>query len=495
MLPVSAVGYIPSWLRGPSINLGLDLRGGSYLLLEVDTGTYFNEQMSFLEDSVRQNLRKSHIGYKNLKHNASSVTLDILRTDDIDAVKKGLLDVNSQLTLDVNNGTVVASLSPAQQTQIAKQVIGQSIEIIRRRIDETGTKEPDIQQQGENRILLQMPGVENPEQIKSILGKTAKLTFHMVDAHVSPSDIAQGRIPLDTQVLPLEDSHRENHKLAIKRQSLLSGDMLTNASSTYSQGQAVVSFTFNQAGAQKFAEVTRENIGKAFAVVLDDKIITAPVIQSAILGGSGIITGNFTIESAEELALLLRAGALPAPLHIVEERTVGPSLGNDSIAAGKFSAIVGVCFIIVFISCLYGLFGIIASIALLVNLILLMAGLSVLQATLTLPGIAGIALSLGMTVDANVLIFERIKEEIRKGSSVIASIDRGFKHAFGTIIDAHLTALLAAFLLFTLGNGPIKGFGVTLSIGLICSLFTAITFTRLLIYVWLKLAKPKHLTC
>lgn len=498
VIPKSYHHYFPSWLATSTLNLGLDLRGGSYLLLEVDTESYIKDQMTFMRDAIRQSLRQNHIGYKDLRSTLTGVTFTLLKPEDFDVTKKAVHEIAQQIDVSESNGDHVSvQYSEAQVRDIFKQVMGQSIEIIRRRIDESGTKEPDIQRQGDNRILLQMPGIENPDQIKSLLGKTAKLSFHMVDASVTMDNLQKGQIPMDSQILPLEDDRtdRQGQKMAVKRESLLSGDMLTNASSTYSNGQAVVSFTFNQIGAKKFAEVTRQNIGKPFAIVLDNKIITAPVIQSAILGGSGIITGNFTLESAEELALLLRAGALPAPLHVIEERSVGPSLGNDSIDAGKMSAVVGVALVMVFAVTVYGLFGIFACLSLIVNLILLIACLSILQATLTLPGIAGIALSIGMAIDANVLIYERIKEELRKNSSVIASIDRGFKHAFATIVDANLTALLAAGLLIAIGNGAIKGFGVTLSVGLICSMFTAVLLTRIFILIWYKTCKPKQIVC
>ncbi len=357
--------------------------------------------------------------------------------------------------------------------------------------DETGTKEPIIQRQGDKRILLQVPGLANPERLKEILGRTAKMTFHLVDEEVSRDDIASGIVPAGTRLVGTTDGSR----YAIHSRVMVSGDMLVDANTSYDAetGEPVVTFRFNTTGARKFGEVTSENIGKPFAIVLDNKIITAPVIRSAILGGSGQISGNFTVQSANDLALLLRAGALPAPLKVIEERSVGPSLGADSVQAGVKASVIGIIMVIVFMIAFYGLFGLFANIAMLVNAFMTMTLLALFEATLTMPGIAGIVLTVGMAVDANVLIYERIREEVRNGKTPYAAIQDGFKMAFGTIVDSHITTLVAALILYYFGTGTVKGFAVTLAIGILCSLYTSVLVTRLMVVTWLKSKRPKTL--
>ena len=376
-----------------------------------------------------------------------------------------------------------------------RQAVEQSIEIIRRRIDETGTKEPTIQREGQDRILVQLPGVDNPQRIKDLLGKTAKLTFQLVDQSVTVEDARRGRLPPGDEILPSVDEGRGRGggggSYVVRKRVMVGGDTLVDAQATFQNNEPVVSFKFDSIGGKKFGDATRENVGKPFAIVLDNKVISAPVIREPILGGSGIISGSFTVQSASDLALLLRAGALPAPISILEERTVGAELGADSIHAGAVASIVGVILVIVFMVLFYGLFGVFADIALMFNLCLMLGALSLLGATLTLPGIAGIALTMGMAVDANVLIYERIKEELRGGRSMLSSLEAGFTRAFGTILDSHVTTLVAGILLYWLGSGPVKGFAVTLSIGVLTSLFSAILVTRLQIVTWLRRLKPK----
>jgi protein-export membrane protein SecD len=376
-----------------------------------------------------------------------------------------------------------------------RQAVEQSIEIIRRRIDETGTKEPTIQREGQDRILVQLPGVDNPEHVKALLGRTAKLTFQLVDQSVTVEDARRGRLPPGDEILPAVDEGRGRGGGAgayvVRKRVMVGGDTLTDAQATFQNNEPVVSFKFDSVGGKKFGDATRENVGKPFAIVLDNKVISAPVIREPILGGSGIISGSFTVQSASDLALLLRAGALPAPISILEERTVGAELGADSIHAGAIASIVGVVLVIIFMVLFYGLFGVFADVALLFNLCLMLGALSLLGATLTLPGIAGIALTMGMAVDANVLIYERIKEELRGGRSMLSSLEAGFTRAFGTILDSHVTTLVAGILLYWLGSGPVKGFAVTLSIGVLTSLFSAILVTRLQIVTWLRRLKPK----
>jgi preprotein translocase subunit SecD len=370
------------------------------------------------------------------------------------------------------------------------------MEIARIRIDETGTKEPTIQRQGDERILVQVPGIENTEELKRRLQTTAKMTFHLFhrDAETfRPGD----RVP--PGAIALEGRERTEGQGApvylLRKAAAVGGESLVDSQPTTDQrtGEVVVSFRFDNRGARRFGDVTRTNVGKPFAIVLDDKVISAPVIREPILGGSGQISGGFTFQSANELALLLRAGALPAKTTILEERTVGPGLGADSIAAGKIASIVGLIAVIAFMAVIYGLFGVLADVALVVNMVLILGALSLLQATLTLPGIAGIVLTIGMAVDANVLIFERIREEVRAGRTPISAIDAGYGRALTTIIDANLTTLIAALLLYFFGSGPVRGFAVTLSIGIVTSMFTAIMLTRLMVVAWLRQARPKAL--
>ena len=371
--------------------------------------------------------------------------------------------------------------------------VEQSIEIIRRRLDPDGTKEPIIQRQGLERILVQLPGVDNPERVKRLLGRTARLTFQLVDTRTTAQEARQsGRVPPGSVLL--EGAKPEDPSFVVERRVMVSGDMLDQASASFDQqSRPAVTFQLNALGGKKFGRVTGENIGRPFAIVLDGKVVSAPVIQSQIFT-NGQITGNFSVEETQELSLILRAGALPAPLIVLEERSVGPGLGADSIAAGKIAAIVGMVLVIVYMFVSYGLFGLFADIALCVNIILILAALSALQATLTLPGIAGIVLTMGMAVDANVLIFERIREEVKAGRSVRAAIEAGYDRAISTIIDSNLTTLFAALFLFIFGSGPIKGFAVTLSLGIITSMFTAILVTRLIITLYVNRTRPKLLS-
>ena len=367
---------------------------------------------------------------------------------------------------------------------------------MRRRIDETGTREPTIQRQGADRILVQLPGIDDPDRIKKLLGKTAKLTFKLLDENTTVGDALMGRLPPGSQLLEDADAvDNEGRPIqrVVRKRIIVGGEHLTDAQPTFQENQPVVSFRFDPVGARKFGDATSKNVGRRLAIVLDNKVISAPVIRSAITGGSGIITGGFTVREATDLALLLRAGALPAPLVILEERTVGPDLGADSIRAGKIAAVLGLVFVVVFMAVCYGLFGLAANVALLMNIVIIAAALSAFQATLTLPGIAGIVLTIGMAVDANVLVFERIREELAGGRTPISSVDAGYRRALTTIIDSNVTTLIAAILLLALGSGPVKGFGVTLAIGICTSMFTAVMVARLIIVTWLRKRRPQSL--
>lgn len=472
------------WLPHKTVNLGLDLQGGSHLLLEVDTHTVLNDRQDSMVDAARGELRKARIEYTDLGSVRNGATFTLKNpAKDRDAAYKIARQLESDVDVNIDDktGKVTATLTDKGITAIETQVVNQSIEIVRRRVDETGTKEPVIQRQGAERIVLQLPGENDPSRIKTLLGKTAKLTFQMVDNAAGMSGLR----------LKMHDGGGE---IAVNRRALVTGDMLVDSQPSFDQGnQPVVSFKFNSLGARKFCEATRENVGKPFAIVLDNEVISAPVINEPICGGSGQISGGFTVKDAADLSLLLRAGALPAPLQVVEERSVGPSLGSDSVAAGKKACLAAFGFVVAFALLTYGFFGIFASVALFLNIVFIFALMSMLQATLTLPGIAGIILSMGMAVDANVLIFERIREELRQGRSVISAVDKGFTLAFGTIVDANLTSLIVSLILFSFGTGPVKGFAVSTSIGIITSMFTATMLTRLMVVTWLRRRRPSSL--
>ncbi len=482
----------PNFLPKRQVSLGLDLRGGSYLLYQVDMRSVITERLNDVLDGLRSEFRTARIGYVGLGASNDVIHFTLREPDRMEEVRALVRKVDPDLDMTTGaDGAVTLKFNEVALNNVQRQIVDQSIEIVRRRIDETGTKEPSIQREGQDRIVLELPGVENPEFVKRILGKTAKMTFQLVDenASVAPG----GHPPPGSEALPLKDGHSPpGSTIVVQKRVLVSGETLTDAQATFDQyGAPAVNFKFNAEGARRFGDATKNNVGKRFAIVLDNAVISAPVIREPILGGQGIITGSFTTESANELALELRAGALPAPLLPLEERTVGPGLGADSIHAGALACIIGVILVVVFMTVFYGLFGLFANVALFFNLCLMMASLTVLGATLTLPGIAGIALTLGMAVDANVLIYERIREEVRGGRSLISSLQAGFERAFGTIFDSHLTTLVAGFLMFFLGSGPVKGFAVTLSIGVITSLFSAILVTRLQIVSWLRRTKPK----
>ncbi|HMD64160.1 MAG TPA: protein translocase subunit SecD [Stellaceae bacterium] len=491
----SFLARLPNWLPHKQVALGLDLRGGSYLLLEVDVAAAQRERLNSITDNVRNALRDANIGYTGLNVEGDAIVFTIREPDRIEPARQALRKIDPDLTVDIApDGSGTMRFSTVATEARRRQAVDQSIEIIRRRIDETGTKEPTIQREGADRILVQLPGVDNPEHVKALLGRTAKLTFQLVDTTVSLEDARRGRLPPGDEILPAEEGRAGRSGPAayvVRKRVMVGGDTLVDAQPTFQNNEPVVGFRFDAAGAKRFGDATRENVGKPFAIVLDNKVISAPVIREPILGGSGIISGSFTVQSASDLALLLRAGALPAPITILEERTVGPDLGADSIHAGAVASIVGVVLVIVFMILFYGLFGVFADIALIFNLCLMLGSLSLLGATLTLPGIAGIALTMGMAVDANVLIYERIREEVRAGRTVLSALDAGFKRAFGTILDSHVTTLVAGALMFWLGSGPVKGFAVTLSIGVLTSLFSAILVTRLLIVTWLRQWKPR----
>ncbi len=489
----------PSWAQRHVV-LGLDLQGGSHLLLEVDSSAVRKEQLQSVADDVLRVLRQARIPFTGRAIRGNSVEVHITRDGDVDTAlaklrelsqpMSGILGTTGQRNIDVTNNGNLITLTPTDPaiTERVRQAVDQSIQIIERRVNELGLVEPTIQREGTDRILVQVPGLQDPSRLKEILGKTAKLDFRMVDLAMTVEQAQQAH-PSDSEILDGEGGQ----KYLIEKRVLVSGADLVDAQPGFDQrtSEPIVSFRFNATGARKFAEATQANVGKPFAIVLDNKVISAPVIREPILGGSGQISGNFTVQSANDLAILLRAGALPAPLTIVEERTVGPGLGQDSINAGERAAYAGAALVIVFMFVTYGLFGLFANIAVTINVAMIFGVLSLLSATLTLPGIAGIVLTVGIAVDSNVLIYERIREEVRHGRSAINAIDAGFSRALATILDSNITTFIAAAVLFYIGTGPVRGFAVTLGIGILTSLFTAFTLTRLIVAYWVRLWRPR----
>jgi protein-export membrane protein SecD len=497
----------PDFLPKSQINLGLDLQGGSHLLLEVGVDTVIDERLEDLVSEVRLALRRERIGYRGLGVEDGMVRFTLTDPADLDRARAQLDGMNPVLPMnalgiggsreftveDQGQGRLAIGFSEEGRAEKVRAAVNQSLEVVRRRIDELGTREPTIQRQGEDRILVQVPGERDPAAIKELLGRTARLTFHMVDMDASLTDAEAGRLPPGTMLVPSADPDDGVSAWVVQRRAELSGENLVDSQPSFQDNQPVVSFRFDNAGARRFATLTQENTGRLFAIVLDDEVISAPRIREPILGGSGIISGNFTVESANQLAILLRAGALPAPLTILEERSVGPGLGADSVAAGQTASIIGIVLVAAFMALYYGRFGLIADLALFCNMVLIVAALSFVGATLTLPGIAGIVLTIGMAVDSNVLIFERIREEMRAGRTPLSAIDTGFSQAMRAIIDANLTTLIAAILLFEFGSGPVRGFAVTLAIGILTTLFTTTLVTRLAILVWFRRARPASL--
>lgn len=504
-MPKSITDYLP--FDVPRIVLGLDLQGGSHMLLAVDANAVRKDRIEALRDDVRRVFNEApRIRYSGLVVKGDGVQVRLRDPQDASRARERL----NQLTQEAGSAL---SLGPSVQDAIIEETelgffairkteeglnerirtaVDQSIEIVRRRIDQLGTTEPSIQRQGRDRILIQVPGLQDPEQLRRILGQTAKLTFRLVDESMSAEQAAQTGTPGESDVLPSSDGQQ---KYLIQKRVIISGEDLIDAQPGFDDrsNEPIVSFRFNLNGARRFAAVTAENVGRPFAIVLDNKVISAPVIREPITQGAGQISGQFTSQSANELAILLRAGALPAPLIPLEERTVGPGLGADSITAGKIAAIVATILVAGFMFAAYGFLGLLANIALLVHVAFTFAGLSLLGATLTLPGIAGIVLTIGMAVDSNVLIYERIREEARAGRSPLSAIEAGFTKAIGTIWDANITQFIATVILFFVGTGPVRGFAITLGIGIITTVFTAVTLVRLMVSTWVRVARPSQI--
>jgi preprotein translocase subunit SecD len=494
----------PKWAQR-HIVLGLDLQGGSHILLEVDTNAVRREKVEALREDVRRVIRDNRwaLTTTTIRGNAVEVRLGE-RVDRAQALSRlrelsqplgGILSATGQRSVEVvdaGGGLIRLTVTEPAIIERIRQSVEQSIQIVERRVNELGTVEPTIQRQGLDRILVQVPGLQDPTRLKEILGKTAKLTFRLVDESMSPQQALQTRPPPESEIL-YGEREEANVPYLIQKAVIISGEELVDAQPAFDQrtGEPVVNFRFNNSGARKFARVTQENVGRRFAIVLDDKVISAPVIREPILGGSGQISGQFTVESANNLAILLRAGALPAPLTIIEERTVGPGLGQDSIEKGLRASWIGSLMVVIFMLATYGLFGVFATVAVGINVAMILGILSAFNATLTLPGIAGIVLTVGMAVDSNVLIYERVREEVRAGRNAINSLDKGFSLALATILDSNITTFIAAAVLFFIGSGPVRGFALTLGIGIITTVFTAFTLTRLMVAAWYFWFRPK----
>lgn len=491
----------PAWMPSSLVNLGLDLRGGAHLLAEVEVEDVYEARIKALWPEVRNLLREQRATVGTIRLQPSDVSELRVKISKPDAIQEAATLVRSlaqpvvsltgvgstDLLVSVDSGEIVVTLSEAEKLATDERTVQQALEIIRRRIDEVGTREPTIQRQGADRILIQVPGIGSASELKEIIGTTAQLTFKPVVGRAASADDVAGA---GNEVAPSLD--QEGVFYILESAPVVSGEELVDAQPSFDQnGRPAVSFRFNPTGARKFGDYTAENIGSPFAIVLDDEVISAPTIQSHIPGGSGIITGNFSVEESTNLAVLLRAGALPAGLNFLEERTIGPELGQDSIEAGRIACIVAFTAVLVFMFLSYGTFGLFANIALIINVGLIFGLLSLVGATLTLPGIAGIVLTIGMAVDANVLVFERIREELKAKKGPARAIDLGYEKALSAIVDANITTFITAVILFTMGSGPVRGFSITLGLGILTSVFTAIYVTRLMVVIWYERRRPK----
>ncbi|WP_299076235.1 protein translocase subunit SecD [uncultured Ruegeria sp.] len=491
----------PNWMPSSLVNLGLDLRGGAHLLAEVQVGDVYESRMEAMWPEIRDALRDERATIGTIRKQPSDPDEIRVRISEPAGMPRALEVVRglarqvqtltgvgaTDIEARAEGDTIVVQLSDAEKLASDDRTVRQSLEIVRRRIDEVGTREPTIQRQGTDRILIQVPGIGSAGELKEIIGTTAQLTFNPVVNRGTDADAVPG---IGESLVPSLDE--QGLFYMIESAPVVTGEELVDAQPAFDQnGRPAVSFRFNTSGARKFGDYTRDNVGSPFAIVLDDEVISAPVIQSHIPGGSGIITGNFTVEESTNLAVLLRAGALPAGLEFLEERTIGPELGQDSIDAGKVATIVAFVAVLVFMALSYGLFGLFANIALIINVGLLFGLLSLIGATLTLPGIAGIVLTVGMAVDANVLIFERVREELKSAKGPARAIELGYEKALSAILDANVTTFITAVILFAMGSGPVRGFAITLGLGILTSVFTAIFVTRLMIVMWFERRRPK----
>ena len=494
-------GAWPKWLPQYRISLGLDLAGGSHLLLEADANDAQKQQLQAMEDSVSTELRRDpRIDIGDISTAGGRLSFMVRDARQVDAAVERMRTLTRPIALTgnrdwdvqvVDSTRVVLTPTPSGSAQALKDAMGVARDVVRRRIDPGGTKEITVITEGGNRILVQVPGVEDPDALKKLIGQTARLEFKLVDLSANPQDVQQGRAPPGSQVLPMADG---SGAIAVKRRVMVSGDQLTDAKQSFDQdGRPDIDITFNTAGARRFGRVTQENVNKPFAIILDDKVLSAPNINEPILGGRAQISGSFTVQTAHDLAVSLASGKLPVKLNVIEERTVGPDLGKDSIHKGVIASLVGTLGVIIFMLVTYGRFGVYATVALIVNAFLILGIMAMFNATLTLPGIAGFILTIGAAVDANVLINERIREEIRRGRRLIDAVETGYHEAFRAIFDANVTHVISAAIMAYFGSGPVRGFAVVLLIGVVTSVFTAVYFTRMLVALWIRRARPRAL--
>ncbi len=500
LIPPSYMSKVPAWLPHAKINLGLDLAGGSHILLEADGSQLAVTRLETLDDAVRNAMRRADpkIAIENISRADGKLSFAVTEINQIDAAREALLPVvaNTTGTRDWNISVIDGnriSLSPIAtgDAEALDQAMDTAKDVIDRRINAIGTLEPTIIRQGENRIVVQVPGLDDPEKLKALIGKTAKLEFKLVDDQADPDDVAKGKVRVGSQILPYAEG---GGFISVRRLGGIAGDKLVKANPSVDQNnQPAVEIQFDTEGGQKFARMTQQYTGKLFAIILDGQVISAPRINEPILGGISQISGSFTTESANQLAISLRSGALPVDLKVVEERSVGPDLGADSIRRGALAAIIGTSAILVLMMVTYGRFGIYANLALIINIAMILAVMALFNATLTLPGIAGFVLTIGAAVDANVLINERIREEAKRGRRLVQAIENGYKEASRAIFDANITNVIAAVLMFLIGSGPIKGFAVVLIIGIATSVFTAVVVTRMWVSGWIKSNRPTEL--
>jgi preprotein translocase subunit SecD len=491
----------PKWMPQYRINLGLDLAGGSHLLLEADARDAQKQRLQSMEDSVATELRRDPaIDIGDISTADGRLSFVVRNPTQVDAAVERMRNLTRPVQLTgnrdwdvqvVDSTRVVLLPTPSGTAQALKDAMSVARDVVRRRIDPGGTKEITVVTEGANRVLVEVPGVENPDELKQLIGQTARLEFKLVDLSANPQDVAQGRAPPGSQVLPMTEG---GGSIAVKRRVMVSGEQLTDAKQSFDQdGRPDIDITFNTAGARRFARATQENVGKPFAIILDDKVLSAPNINEPILGGRAQISGSFTVQSAHDLAVSLASGKLPVKLNVIEERSIGPDLGKDSIHKGVIASLVGTFGVILFMLVTYGRFGVYATVALIVNAFLILGVMAIFNATLTLPGIAGFILTIGAAVDANVLINERIREEIRRGRRLIDAVETGYHEAFRAIFDANVTHVISAAIMAYFGSGPVRGFAVVLLIGVVTSVFTAVYFTRMLVALWIRRARPRAL--
>jgi len=500
-LPERVTQAMPAWLA-PQVNLGLDLAGGSQLLLEAETSGVARQRLENMEDVLRRDMRGNGIRIAEVSTSGGALSFLVREPGQVQEATRLARNLAQptafggarEWDLQIEGNRIVMSQTEAGLNEAIDQAMEVARDVIDRRINALGTLEPTIIRQGSTRIVVQVPGMQDPESLKQLIGRTARLEFKLVDLNATPDQLQSGRAPAGSQILPYPEAG-EGGRIAVQRRAIISGDMIADARQAFDpqDGRPVVTITFDGTGSQRFASVTSQNVGRPFAIILDNIVISAPNINEPIIGGSAQISGGFTVETANQLAISLRSGRLPVDLTVIEERTVGPELGADSIRLGAISMAIGSVLVLIFMFLTYGRFGLYADTAILLNVALILAIMAIMNASLTLPGIAGFVLTVGAAVDANVIINERIREEQRRGRNVIAAVEHGYKEAQSAIFDANITNVIAGCLLFYFGSGPVRGFAVVLMIGIVTSVFTAVTVTRMFVSLWLRRKRPKEL--